>query len=327
MKDQRLSDGTARFIYLKMLACEFFLKIGESSLLWRAFIEASNLLDHLDLCHELQFIGLQPQEELEWIKANRDETVKMTIDIQERLVENLHGNSQIDPAIRDFSEHVACFIGFRSCLNSIPPAGQSPDIRENRKDDFFDCIRSFKEVRSKIASDPLDRLFHEAAKEMKTFGISQAELTGMMRRITFSDRSLLQNRGIFRISQEKRHMVYSRSAARKVPPGVYVTPALDRYLIARDLLLDTQRSWGRFVPLEYNHYIIKYYEEPHYWDSRHLYMNQQDYLRLGFACYLYAMEIGNSDRYSRMIHRKSIDAIRRSHTYFPVELGETLWGI
>lgn len=322
MIGESFSDASSRLVHHRMLACEFFLRTGESGKLWQALVEAYNLLGHLDLCHDLLVVASHSEEYFEdrliWIQNNREQALNMTADIESRLLYAIENRGAIDPAVERFKEEAKCFIEFQLRLNSIYPADRSLM--------FFDLFPVFRETQNRLGAVALDPLYDKAEEEIKSFKISAAQFRRILRQISFTERSLLQNIGIFRINQEKRHLVFSKSSLRDILPGLYLTPALDAYLFARDLLLATQQGWGRFISFDYNHYIIKFYSEPHYWENRHLFKTEQDFLRLGFAFYQYAMEIGNSNRYSQMIYHKALDAFKAAHVNFPEDLKGKLWG-
>jgi hypothetical protein len=87
------------------------------------------------------------------------------------------------------------------------------------------------------------------------------------------------------------------------------------------------RSWGRFIPLTYNHMLIKYYSEPGYWRNRHMMLGPNDHLRLGFAHFQYAMEMGRDSDFSRMNYRKALKNFKKARMRMPKNLRIKLWGI
>ena len=55
-------------------------------------------------------------------------------------------------------------------------------------------------------------------------------------------------------------------------------------------------------------------------------LGPKGYLRLGFAHYQYAMELGRDSDFSRMNYRKALHGFRRSGMRIPKELRIRLWG-
>jgi hypothetical protein len=150
----------------------------------------------------------------------------------------------------------------------------------------------------------------------------------MLQDLSFADREVLHSLGIFRIRQEMRHLAFSRNP---IPDHlfaqVYCTPRLDELLLCRDLLMNLQRRWGRFIPLQYNHYLIKFYKEPQYWGNGYCFLGDIDQLRLGIAFYRYSMELGENNIFTRMIYRQALDCFHKAKAFLPEALGERLWGI
>lgn len=318
----QISEKLTRYFYLKSLACEYFLSIKESSKVWNAIEEADALIDYLDVFRELSRYCQNSQETMCWIDDNRNKTYSQFKKAVEEIVLFFNEPHKLDPVINKYISQVREYVKFKSDMNDILPS--------ERQNYLAEMVPRFKKNYFALEKSPLDGLLKEAENEMKSkFSIPSKQLNQWLPVLSFCNRTVLQTHSIFRIGQRYRHLVFfgQDAASHSTFNNIYQTEKLDNYLFLRDLRLGLLRKWGRFIPLEHNHLLVKFYNEPRYWDSVHMFRADMDHLRLGFAYFQYAMELGEDSEFTRMNYRKALHCFRKSKLSVPEALRERLWGI
>ncbi len=327
-------DQSRRYVLLKLQACDYFMGLDESSKVWSALHEAVELLDFLDLHREFGQFHEIPQAPPGWMLEDRERALGMFREAREKMEHLINNPGRLDPAIKAFSKQAGAYLQFLGEIHAARFSTRKemlPRVRVH----FKTCESSMETGNDERGRKPfdvfletLDALLEAAGEEMRSkHDISHQQLARLLPSLTFRDREALHERGVFRIRQHRRHRVFSHSKplSDEAVHQVYQTLNLDKHLFSRDLGLNLLRTWGRFIPLEFNHMIIQFYNDPGYWGNPHMHPADIDLLRLGFAHYQYAMELGNNSDLTRMNYREALHCFKRSNIAPPKELRETLW--
>jgi len=286
---------------------------------WIAIEQADNAIDFLNIFIDFkQYIQL-PQYDVNWIEEKKSDVQACFFKTVRQLKDILKTKKSVDPAILKYSNLLSPYIDFKSEINTADFHN-----RTNAVDKLLPAFRN-NYVRYNISL--LDTLLNEAKKEMaSTFSVSFEDLQRDLFHLTFDDRAALEKKGIFRTRQKFRHRIFSsRRRTYQEYQSAYQTPKLDEYLLLRDIRAGLLRKWGRFMPVTYNHLLIKFYRNPDYWNNHHMFLKRIDYLRLGFAYFQYTMEMADDSEFSRMSYRNALDCFSKSNFSLLPELRKILW--
>lgn len=319
-------DKIKNYLRFQHLNCQFLLDSEESSKVWQAVQEAAELIDYLNLCMEFQQFQGDTGDDHSGLVGAMENARDLFDQACDTMYTFLEPGAKLDPIIQRYRQDAVVALTFRKDLYAIPIDHRSQCIGQMLRR-FKTCIPDTHKFAEFLAR--LDKSEKEACEELEVHSdLQQDHIPTLMQRLSFCNRRPLYRLGVFRIRQDLRHRVFAdaKPLNAKVVARIYLTPALDAYLFERDLRLNVLRSWGRFIPLGYNHMLIKYYSEPVYWDNRHMTLGPDDHLRLGFAHYQYAMEMSRDSDFSRMHYRKALNGFKKSGMRMPTDLRIKLWG-
>ncbi len=366
----KISEKLKRYFHLKKQLYSYLLMTEEPAKILSAIEELDSLLDFIDVQLELrryhsseevqsQINNQQQNDVFKYLFQERNAIRNKFDNAVEKQMSLLEKNQLLDPLISDYRNQTRAYLKFKKAVNTL----RSPKEKQNQ---LHDIASKFHESYSLLESDNLSFFYDEAVQELQlNLGKGFEQLPSeWSRAVTFCDRTVLENEGLFRTNQEKRHLLFSKMfnqfQERKIDNpddnfngqknsffislkkiftelflphknfeeininALYMTQKLDRYLYSRDLRMNLARKWARFIPLEMSHYLIKFYNDPHYWDDNHLFLADVDYLRLGFSYYQYSMELGKDSESFPMIYKKALSCFLKGKVGLPGELKEKL---
>ncbi|VAW41655.1 hypothetical protein MNBD_CHLOROFLEXI01-510 [hydrothermal vent metagenome] len=336
---------------------DYAVLTGEGEKMLAAVEEVDDALDFIDL--HLEYLSFARDEDSvdgggieEVLLDHRAKFFKLFEKASVSFLNQLDDPGFTTPVLIEFKDELIGYLRFKLAANRIRLGNKTGQINT--------IAAHFHKVYQTLNGQGLQGLWEEAVKELKRGWPSAYRrlMLNWQHQVSFCDRSLLEQQDIFRVSQRQRHRVFHKlanatstfsedqarnhisafflmlrrrasgeTAPQESPPPVrevYLMPALDRYLCARDLRVNMIRKWARFIPLRMSNYLIKVYNEPVYWDSTHLVLNKLDHQRLGFAYYQKAMEVGRESEYSEMLLKKALYGFRRAEVEVPSKLMEKL---
>ncbi|MFH2044802.1 MAG: hypothetical protein ABIK92_06625 [Pseudomonadota bacterium] len=340
-----------KYIRLKKTYCEYLRETKEASKLLCAIEEFDTLIDYLDSYQELNKIASAKDPDLLMeLRHERDNIFKKYNGLI-KLFESLTNNKIIDPIINTHTHIIDKYLKFKSTINE---RRLSPDFEIN--EEISALLETCLQILSK---ESLSKLFESASESIEaTHKESLHQLPYRWHRfITFHDRSILEQYGIFRVNQLERHILFADMAKRETTQddknidsinkgfwnklraylfsyknnnskvaldSIYETKELDEYLFVRDMRSKLLQKFGRSIPLNMNNFIIRFYNESHFWDWDHFNLENIDYLRLGFAYFQYAMELGHYSEYVGIIYRNALKCFNNYNLILPPDLTEEL---
>jgi len=358
-----VQENISRYIKLRGCFCECLRKTKEPLKLLQAVEELDGLIDYLGIFLEMnRFITskdlkdegkleigeeerLNEEELLRYICKSRSETLisfKESVDLLLYVLDT----TAINSLLVSYKDVVRLYTNFKIRANS-EMLWQDSDMLSELAAQFDECYGVLEEK-------DLDKYYLKACLELER----KLKLPYRWERhVNLHERTLMEHEGIFNINQEKRHIIFNEmidaeafdvpdrtgegfwkkvkrsllphdihKISMPAPDKIYLTPDVDRYLFFRDLRINLARKWARTIPLSMNHFLIKFYNEPHYWDEKHMFLADMDYMRQGFAYFQYAMEFGKMSKYTSIIYRKAMNCFHRSKTMLPPELTHKLCG-
>lgn len=334
---------------------EYALLTGEGEKTLAAVEEVDDVLDFIDLHREyLSFTrdgaSIDDNDIEALLLDHRVKFFKLFEKASISFLNQLDDLRFTGPVLIEFKDKLIGYLQFKLAANRI--------CLGDKKGQVNTISKHFHRVYQTLNEQGMPELWEDAVTEIEQGWPSAYRRLkpNWQHEISFCDRSLLEQQGVFRVSQRQRHRVFHKlanatvnenqagdrisafflmlrrrasgeTATQESPPSVrkvYLTPTLDRYLFARDLRVNMVRKWARFIPLRMSNYLIKVYNEPAYWDSTHLALDKLDHQRLGFAYYQKAMEVGRESEYSEMLLKKALHGFRQAEVEVPTKLMEKL---
>ena len=341
------------YIRLKKLFCDYLFKTRELSKTLYSIEELDSLIDYLDIYLDM---GMHLQDNSNVLLKELNKERETVYDLLNKYTYNFYNMLDIkksDPLMHKYRDNLTKYLDIKLIINNR----RSDDLvqLETASELFHSHYYLFKK-------DNLNALLEKAITTLKkSHGNLLKQLPDNWYFLTsFHDRFILEKVGIFRIKQEGRHHLFRNMTKKsdekppeKVPVNkagflkklkdhliptedninnlktvhnIYKTEELDEFLIVRDLHVNLLRKYGRSIPLRMNHLIIKFYNEPCFWDEEHIFLNDLDNLRLGFAYYQYSMELEKGSEYAGLIFRKAVRTFKKCRVVIPGELLEKLTG-
>ena len=314
---------------MKLIACDYYLMTGESSKIWSALEEAGGLISDLDMFYEYQYFRdpILDADATNWYIKNRNMALERFDAASEEMISFFNQPSKLDPILSEFKTDAESYLDLKQKFLQVWPRDREAQLPSKQLEFkawvFKEHKQSFYELLERL-TDLRDAAQHSLNLK---FGISSRQFVRIIPNITFCHREALHRLGIFRHAHLKRHLIFSKQVhfGKTAVKEIYLTLELDRYLLLRSLFLNSLRSMGRFIPLHFNHTIIKFYNDPIYWDNPHMFFTDRDHLRLGMAYFQYAMELGRDSAYSRMAYRNAQSCLNRSGMAIPETVHGKLW--
>ncbi len=281
----------------QMLYIEYLCLSNECDKLFAAVEVCDSLLDYIDFCTETRVLAND-------YDSDRDALYHLLGDLRTKssqrfahLLDDLRTRVDdemfVTPTLADLRNPVLSYLKFKEEVNTLPVTKRAAQVSR--------LAMQFRTTLAALPNMSLDELLQAAVAELeeawpRQFPAVLSEYGEHWHRaITYGERILLEQNGVFPYRQDHRHFVFQHQGIVVETPAdtsgvqkwfnwlqrhasggrvsvldverrrkVYLSPSLDKYLCIRDMYQNTCRKFARAIPITMNQYLIKTYEEPEF---------------------------------------------------------------
>jgi len=321
---QELSDKKffflCKYIESSILFCEYLALTPYCR--WEAFDRLDRLFDLLNTIADL----IQPLEEQPKHHITVYKTVVTQMEVIHKFMEELRTAvklpSDVPPDVeallpQDWNRIIAGrYLQAKTSINNELlkyrqeiETGKPLMTAQAVMDTIYKVVNSFN-LLPQLSSEQMDALRGGALQALaKLYNAKGRSLSTLLSQLTFITEELDG------IVQPQRDAATSRANS---------ATALDLYLLIRDAAHELAIKSGRSMPLSRNHAIIKFYETLQYNDGQAVTRRRLDHIKLGYAYYRFAMDLGWASNEMERYYRCATDSLAQVPFTLPPELQDYL---